>query len=95
MIIIPLGVLPNKFLHTNNELVVFNNEVIGSTPPPPESKLPLTPLLRPTRTVDWDKIPRGGGGGGTQIWFRRGCAAEAAKPILSLRVILAEKGTYY
>ena len=25
--------------------------------------------------------PRGGGGGGTQIWFRRGCAAEAAKPI--------------
>ena len=21
----------------------------------------------------------GGGGGGTQIWFRRGCAAEAAK----------------
>ena len=24
--------------------------------------------------------PRGGGGG-TQIWFRRGCAAEAAKPI--------------
>ena len=25
-------------------------------------------------------VPRGGGGG-TQIWFRRGCAAEAAKPI--------------
>ena len=25
------------------------------------------------------KMP--GGGGGTQIWFRRGCAAEAAKPI--------------
>ena len=25
--------------------------------------------------------PGGGGGGGTQIWFRRGCAAEAAKPI--------------
>ena len=24
---------------------------------------------------------RGGGGGGTQIWFRRGCAAEAAKPV--------------
>ena len=23
----------------------------------------------------------GGGGGGTQIWFRRGCADEAAKPI--------------
>ena len=23
----------------------------------------------------------GGGGGGTQIWFRRGCAAEAAKPV--------------
>ena len=22
-----------------------------------------------------------GGGGGTQIWFRRGCAAEAAKPL--------------
>ena len=37
-----------------------------------------------------------GGGGGTQIWFRRGCAAEAAKPVpyLSLRVILAEKGTF-
>ena len=27
------------------------------------------------------QAPRGGGGGGTQIWFRRGCAAEAAKPI--------------
>ena len=25
--------------------------------------------------------PGGGGGGGTQIWFRRGCAAEAAKPV--------------
>ena len=24
---------------------------------------------------------RGGGGGGTQIWFQRGCAAEAAKPV--------------
>ena len=23
----------------------------------------------------------GGGEGGTQIWFRRGCAAEAAKPV--------------
>ena len=23
----------------------------------------------------------GGGGEGTQIWFRRGCAAEAAKPV--------------
>ena len=23
----------------------------------------------------------GGGGGGTQIWFRRGCAAETAKPV--------------
>ena len=22
-----------------------------------------------------------GSGGGTQIWFRRGCAAEAAKPV--------------
>ena len=26
------------------------------------------------------KFP-GGGGGSTQIWFRRGCAAEAAKPV--------------
>ena len=25
--------------------------------------------------------PGGGGGGGTQIWFWRGCAAEAAKPV--------------
>ena len=25
--------------------------------------------------------PGGGGAGGTQIWFRRGCAAEAAKPV--------------
>ena len=25
--------------------------------------------------------PGGGGGGGTQIWFRRGYAAEAAKPV--------------
>ena len=29
----------------------------------------------------WCSIPGGGGGGGTQIWFRRGCAAEAAKPV--------------
>ena len=31
----------------------------------------------------WETPSRGGGGGGggTQIWFRRGCAAEAAKPI--------------
>ena len=28
--------------------------------------------------------PGGGGGGGTQIWFRRGCAAEAAKPVPDL-----------
>ena len=27
------------------------------------------------------RVPGGGGGGGTQIWFRRGCAAEAAKPV--------------
>ena len=45
------------------------------------------------RTLDDIKHPRtiprgigsspggGGGGGGTQIWFRRGCAAEAAKPV--------------
>ena len=26
-------------------------------------------------------VPGGGGGGVTQIWFRRGCAAEAAKPV--------------
>ena len=32
----------------------------------------------------------GGGGGGTQIWFRRGCAAEAAKPVAYH--LLAEKG---
>ena len=38
--------------------------------------------------------PRGGGGGGTQMLFGRGCAAD---PNLypSLRVILAEKGTHY
>ena len=34
--------------------------------------------LTPTR--NGSTYPRGGGGG-TQIWFRRGCAAEAAKPI--------------
>ena len=33
------------------------------------SQLPSVPFRAP------------GGGGGTQIWFRRGCAAEAAKPI--------------
>ena len=27
------------------------------------------------------KPPPPPGGGGTQIWFRRGCAAEAAKPV--------------
>ena len=44
--------------------------------------------------VRWVR-PHPGGGGGTQIWFRRGCAAEAPNQYLSLRVILAEKGTYY
>ena len=29
----------------------------------------------------WPMVRSGGGGGGTQIWFRRGCAAEAAKPV--------------
>ena len=29
----------------------------------------------------FDSFPGGGGGGGTQIWFRRECAAEAAKPV--------------
>ena len=28
-----------------------------------------------------DDFPPPPGGGGTQIWFRRGCAAEAAKPV--------------
>ena len=28
----------------------------------------------------WSLFP-GGGGGGTQIWFRWGCAAEATKPV--------------
>ena len=28
-----------------------------------------------------EHTPGGGGGGGTQIWFRLGCAAEAAKPV--------------
>ena len=46
-----------------------------------------------------------GGGGGTQIWFRRGCAAEAPKPVPIFKghfggrvpIIkgLAEKGTHY
>ena len=36
-----------------------------------------------------------GGGGLLRIWFRRGCAAEAAKPVYpSLRVIFGEKGTH-
>ena len=39
---------------------------MASPPPPPRKKKPS------------DGDP--GGGGGTQIWFRRGCAAEAAKP---------------
>ena len=37
----------------------------------------------------------GGGGGGTQIWFRRGVPLKPPNPYLSLRVILAEKGTHY
>ena len=31
--------------------------------------------------VLWQLAPGPRGGGGTQIWFRRGCAAEAAKPV--------------
>ena len=33
-----------------------------------------------------------GGGGGTQIWFRRGCAAEAAKPVPIFKGHLCGKG---
>ena len=33
-----------------------------------------------------------GGGGGTQIWFRRGCAAEAAKPVPIFKGHFGEKG---
>ena len=37
----------------------------------------------------------GGGGGGTQIWFRRGCAAEAAQPIPIFKGHFGGKGTHY
>ena len=33
-----------------------------------------------------------GGGGGTQIWFRRGCAAEAAKPVPTFKGHFGGKG---
>ena len=33
-----------------------------------------------------------GGGGGTQIWFRRGCAAEAAKPVPIFKGHFGRKG---
>ena len=33
------------------------------------------------RVAIQDTVQHSGGGGGTQIWFRRGCAAEAAKPV--------------
>ena len=36
-----------------------------------------------------------GGGGGTQIWFRRGCAAEAAKPIPIFKGHFGGNGTHY
>ena len=34
----------------------------------------------------------GGGGGGTQIWFRRRCAAEAAKPVPIVKGHFGGKG---
>ena len=42
-------------------------------------------------------FPRGGGGGGgTQMWFRRGCAAEAAKPVPIFKGHFGGKGyTHY
>ena len=36
-----------------------------------------------------------GGGGGTQIWFRRGCAAEAAKPVPIFKGQFGGKGKGY
>ena len=43
--------------------------------------------------------PEGGGGGGgwgTQIWFRWGCAAEAAKPVPIFKGQFGGKGyTHY
>ena len=36
----------------------------------------------------------GGGGGGTQIWFRRGCAAEAAKPVPIFKGHFGGKGVF-
>ena len=40
----------------------------------------LTTLINLDHTI-YPKLHRHPGGGGTQIWFRRGCAAEAAKPV--------------
>ena len=46
-------------------------------------------------SVDDTNSTPGGGGGGTQIWFRRGCAAEAAKPVPIFKGHFGEKGTHY
>ena len=37
----------------------------------------------------------GGGGGDTQIWFGRGCAAQASKPIPIIRGHFSRKNTNF
>ena len=48
--------------------LVLSNSMVPEKSPNPQKK-------------DMRPAGGGGGGGGTQIWFRRGCAAEAAKPV--------------
>ena len=44
-------------------------------------KFPISNIILFARELFTACWSRGGGGGLTQIWFRRGCAAEAAKPV--------------
>ena len=77
------------FILANNQFVEFNR----STFQPFQSSLTsIDKILMEQFSVQLqnEMVNRGiwsiidncpGGGGGTQIWFRRGCAAEADKPI--------------
>ena len=72
------GIIINVYFTVTSELTSKEQkqkqkgQIIGGAAPAPAT-CPAAKILVP---------PPGGGGGGTQIWFRRGCAADwAAKPV--------------
>ena len=54
----------------------------------------LSEINSPAKQTYLAYIP-GGGGGGTQMLFGRGCEAEASKPVPIFKGHFGRKGTHY